>query len=154
MNKSSGFYTYAIYEHLEGWPGFEIGNARLVFKLNKDRFHYMAVSDNRRREMPLPDDRLSNRSQPLAYPEAVILVNPIEPQFKGEVDDKYQYTCESKDIRVHGWIASDPPTGFWQISPSQEFRSAGPTKQYMTSHVGPTSLSVSLLFTCFVYLCR
>lgn len=45
----------------------------------------MAVADNRRRFMPLPDDRLPGRGQPLAYPEAVLLVNPKEPELKGEV---------------------------------------------------------------------
>lgn len=48
----------------------------------------MAVADNRRRFMPLPDDRdvrVPKRCQPLAYPEAVLLVNPIEPEFKGQV---------------------------------------------------------------------
>lgn len=45
----------------------------------------MAMSDNRQRFMPLPDDRLPGRGQPLAYPEAVLLVNPIEPEFQGEV---------------------------------------------------------------------
>lgn len=45
----------------------------------------MAVDDDRRRYMPLPDDRQSERGQPLAYPEAVLLVNPVEPEFKGEV---------------------------------------------------------------------
>jgi rhamnogalacturonan endolyase len=50
-----------------------------------DRFHYMIAADNRQRYMPLPDDRLPPRGQPLAYPEAVQLVNPVEPDFKGEV---------------------------------------------------------------------
>lgn len=45
----------------------------------------MAVTDDRQRFMPLPDDRLPDRGQALAYPEAVLLVNPVEPQFKGEV---------------------------------------------------------------------
>lgn len=49
------------------------------------RFHYMALADDRRRFMPLPDDRLPGRGQPLAYPEAVLLVNPVEPELKGEV---------------------------------------------------------------------
>lgn len=60
-----------------------------------------------------------------------------------QVDDKYEYSCESKDIGVHGWISLDPPVGFWQITPSIEFRSGGPSKQFLTSHVGPTSLNVS-----------
>lgn len=45
----------------------------------------MAIADNRQRYMPLPDDRVLPRGQPLAYPEAVLLVNPVEPDFKGEV---------------------------------------------------------------------
>ncbi|PHT50863.1 hypothetical protein CQW23_10610 [Capsicum baccatum] len=143
LKGSSGFYSYAIYEHLEGWPGFNLDETRIVFKLRKDKFHYMAMADNRQRYMPLPDDRLPDRGQPLAYPEAVLLVNPIEPEFKGEVDDKYQYSCEDKDLKVHGWICMDPSIGFWIIIPSDEFRSGGPLKQNLTSHVGPTALSVS-----------
>lgn len=45
----------------------------------------MAIADNRQRYMPLPDDRLPDRGQVLAYPEAVRLINPVEPEFKGEV---------------------------------------------------------------------
>lgn len=45
----------------------------------------MAVADNRQRFMPLPDDRLSGRCQTLAYPEAVLLVNPKIPEHQGEV---------------------------------------------------------------------
>ncbi|KAF3671380.1 putative oligopeptide transporter 4-like [Capsicum annuum] len=144
LKGSSGFYSYAIYEHLEGWPGFNLDETRIAFKLRKDKFHYMAMADNRQRYMPLPDDRLPDRGQPLAYPEAVLLVNPIEPEFKGEVDDKYQYSSEDKDLKVHGWICMDPSLGFWIIVPSDEFRSGGPLKQNLTSHVGPTALSVFL----------
>jgi hypothetical protein len=50
-----------------------------------DRFQYMAIADNRQRLMPLPDDRLPGRCQALAYPEAVILVNPKLPELTGEV---------------------------------------------------------------------
>ncbi|XP_052202154.1 uncharacterized protein LOC127807948 [Diospyros lotus] len=146
LRGSSGFYTYAIYEHvgLPQWPAFSLGETRIAFKLRKDKFHYMAVADNRQRFMPLPDDRLPGRGQPLAYPEAVLLVNPIEPSFRGEVDDKYQYSCENKDLQVHGWICMHPSVGFWQITPSDEFRSGGPFKQNLSSHVGPTCLSVFL----------
>ncbi|PSS31544.1 Rhamnogalacturonate lyase [Actinidia chinensis var. chinensis] len=146
LRGSSGFYSYAIYEHvgLPEWPAFSLGETRIAFKLRKEKFHYMAVSDNRRRFMPLPDDRLPGRGQALAYPEAVLLVNPLEPELKGEVDDKYQYSCENKDLRVHGWICTDPPVGFWQITPSDEFRSGGPVKQNLSSHVGPTCLAMFL----------
>ncbi|KAM1023390.1 hypothetical protein TB2_044139 [Malus domestica] len=140
----SGFYSYAIYEHLKDWPAFQLAETRIAFKLRKDNFHYMAMADNRQRYMPLPDDRLPPRGQALAYPEAVLLVNPVEPEFKGEVDDKYQYSCDNKDSKVHGWICTEPLVGFWLITPSQEFRSGGPFKQNLTSHVGPTTLAVFL----------
>ncbi|CAH9065782.1 unnamed protein product [Cuscuta epithymum] len=146
LRGSSGFYTYAIYEHVGSpeWPAFSLGETRVAFKLRKDKFQYMAVADDRQRLMPLPDDRLRGRCQPLAYQEAVLLVNPVNPELRGEVDDKYQYSCDNKDNKVHGWISMNPPVGFWQITPSDEFRSGGPVKQNLTSHVGPTTLAVFL----------
>ncbi|KAF5455949.1 hypothetical protein F2P56_025472 [Juglans regia] len=151
LRGSSGFYSYAIYEHLKDWPDFDLGETRITFKLRKDRFHYMAVADDRQRYMPLPEDRSSGRAQILAYPEAVLLVNPSNPEHKGEVDDKYQYSRDNKDIKVHGWISSNPPVGFWQITPSDEFRSGGPLKQSLTSHVGPTTLAIIKLACPDVY---
>lgn len=66
-----------------------------------------------------------------------------------KVDDKYQYSCENKDLKVHGWISQEsetnPAMGFWVIIPSNEFRSGGLVKQNLTSHVGPISLAVSIL---------
>ncbi|URE16593.1 Rhamnogalacturonate lyase [Musa troglodytarum] len=116
----SGFYTYAIYEHREGWPDFDLAETRVAFKLRKDK------------------------SQKLVYPEAVLLTNPVNPNIKGEVNDKYQYSSEDKDIKVHGWMSFDPPIGFWQITPSDEFRGGGPIKQDLTSHVGPITLAMFL----------
>lgn len=58
------------------------------------------------------------------------------------MDDKYQYTCEVKENNVHGWISTKSRVGFWLISPSGEYRCGGPTKQDLTSHVGPTTLTV------------
>ncbi|KAI4328110.1 hypothetical protein L6164_020494 [Bauhinia variegata] len=138
----SGFYAYAIFERLEGMPAVEIDQIRLVFKLQQDRFKYMAISDNRQRDMPTSEDR--QRGKRLAYKEAVLLTNPSNPEFKGEVDDKYQYSSENKDNSVQGWINfdSDSPVGFWIITPSNEFRNGGPIKQDLTSHVGPTALSM------------
>ncbi|XP_064965993.1 uncharacterized protein LOC135612876 [Musa acuminata AAA Group] len=144
LRGSSGFYTYAIYEHLQGWPDFNLGETRVVFKLRKDKFHYMAIADNGQRIMPMPDDRRDGRSHKLGYPEAVRLIDPTNVALRGEVDDKYQYSSENKDSLVHGWISSDPSVGFWVITPSNEFKSGGPVRQDLTSHVGPTALSVSM----------
>lgn len=57
----------------------------------------MAIADNRKRYMPLPEDRLPNRGQPLAYPEAVLLTNPVEPELKGEVS-----SSSSLSFRLRG----------------------------------------------------
>ena len=137
----------------------------------------MAISDDIQRYMPSAADRDEPHGTPLAYKEAVLLTNPKEPQFKGEVnrpnmldilysnklkfqtetdpwacnslnflqvDDKYEYSLDNKDNVVHGWISSSHPnpTGFWVITPSNEFKSGGPMKRELTSHVGPTSLTV------------
>lgn len=51
----------------------------------------MAIADNRQRFMPLPDDRLPGRGEQLAYKEAVLLVDPIEPEFKGEVQTAFRF---------------------------------------------------------------
>ncbi|KAK1574839.1 hypothetical protein Q3G72_000309 [Acer saccharum] len=138
---SSGFYYYAILEREKGWPDVDMDQTRIVFKLQQEMFHFMAITDSRQRIMPSPKDR--ETGQPLAYPEAVLLTDPINEELRGEVDDKYQYSMENKDNKVHGWITTDDtPVGFWMISPSDEFRSGGPKKQDLTSHVGPTVLNM------------
>lgn len=32
-----GFYSYAIFEHKEDFPGFNLNTARIAFMLNKDK---------------------------------------------------------------------------------------------------------------------
>ncbi|CAH2079161.1 unnamed protein product, partial [Thlaspi arvense] len=126
----SGVYMYAVLERLKGWPAVNMDETRNVFKLNTTKFDFMVVSDNRQKIMPSPADRDTNdgRASPLAYKEAV--------------DDKYMYSMEDKDNKVHGWISSDQRVGFWMITPSNEFRVCGPVKQDLTSHLGPTVLSM------------
>lgn len=149
LRGSSGFYCYAILEHASEWPALNVSQVRLAFKLNPTRFNYMAVSDGIQRYMPAAADRDAPRGTPLAYQEAVLLVNASEPRFTGEVDDKYQYSLDNKDNHVHGWIAAagdttTVPMGFWIITPSNEFKSGGPTKRELTSHIGPTSVTMFL----------
>lgn len=38
LSGSSGFYTYAIYEHLKEWPAFDLDNTRIAFKPRKDKY--------------------------------------------------------------------------------------------------------------------
>ncbi|KAM1108616.1 hypothetical protein PS2_005241 [Malus domestica] len=138
----SGFYNYAIYERPSGCPAFDLAQTRMAFKLRREKFHYMAITDEKQRIMPMPEDVLPPRGKQLIVPESVLLVDPINPDLKGEVDDKYQYSMDNKDSGVHGWISSGPTVGFWLIFPSQEFRNGGPTKQNLTVHTGPFCLSM------------
>ncbi|XP_055816389.1 probable rhamnogalacturonate lyase B [Solanum dulcamara] len=141
LRDTPGFYTYSIVERLEGWPISCIQNLRIVFKLQENMFHYMAVSDERQRVMPTSVDR--SKGQVLDYKEAVLLTNPTNPDLKGEVDDKYFYSNDNKDGKVYGWVSTtNPPLGFWMINPSNEYRTGGPFRQDLTTHVGPTVLSV------------
>ncbi|XP_073147151.1 uncharacterized protein [Henckelia pumila] len=140
LRDSPGFYTYAVVEKLQGWPAFDIQEGRFLLKLQANKFHYMAMSDVRQRVMPMPIDR--STGVVLAYPEAVLLTNPTNPELKGEVDDKYLYSCDNKDNKVHGWVSSELGAGMWMITPSNEFKTGGPLKQDLTSHVGPTMLSM------------
>ncbi|KAJ1380208.1 Rhamnogalacturonate lyase [Sesbania bispinosa] len=140
----SGFYSYVIFDRPEGFPAMTVYQIRIVFKLSDKRFHYMAISDTRQRSMPTAIDRKTGKV--LAYPEAVLLTHPSNSKFRGEVDDKYQYSIENADNTVNGWITTDNSkehVGFWIITPSNEFRNGGPIKQDLTSHVGPVALSLS-----------
>ncbi|WCJ43505.1 Rhamnogalacturonate lyase family protein [Euphorbia peplus] len=138
---SSKIYMYSIFERLQGWPHVVIDQIRIAFKLQKDRFKRMALSDDRQRRMPSAND--VKKGHQLAYRE-VVLYNSSNNHRNiiQEVDDKYQYSIENKENRVHRWIAEDSGVGFWVIVPSYEFLAGGPTKQDLTSHVGPTSLSM------------
>ncbi|KAG9135726.1 hypothetical protein Leryth_002445 [Lithospermum erythrorhizon] len=140
LRGSSGFYTYAIFEQLPGWPALHMEEARITFKLEPKLFTYMAISDDKQRTMPNHHDFQSGKR--LAYGEAKLLTNPEDKSLKGQVDDKYQYSMDNKDSFVHGWVSSGPRTGFWVITPSNEFRSGGPMKADLTSHSGPTALSI------------
>ncbi|XP_028784020.1 uncharacterized protein LOC114740068 isoform X1 [Neltuma alba] len=140
---SSGLYSYAIFERSEDFPAIRVDVFRLAYKLSQGLFHYMAITDERQREMPTAQDR--SKGQTLDYPEAVLLTHPSNPEFFGEVDDKYMYSVENKDNKVSGWVAfnstNSSSMGFWMITPSNEFRNGGPTKQSLTCHVGPVTLN-------------
>ncbi|OMO87945.1 hypothetical protein COLO4_20518 [Corchorus olitorius] len=137
-----GIHMYAILERQEDFPSTYMSQMRLVFKLLRE-FNFMALSDSRQTIMPSENER--KHSPNLGFKEAVVLSNNTnDPQLRGQVDDKYQFSYENKDNKLHGWIADsdklNPAVGFWLITPSNEFRNGGPHKQELTSHVGPTAL--------------
>jgi rhamnogalacturonan endolyase len=45
----------------------------------------MAITDEKQRIMPMPEDLLPDRGKQLIVPESVLLINPINPDLKGEV---------------------------------------------------------------------
>ncbi|XP_027772542.1 uncharacterized protein LOC107016450 [Solanum pennellii] len=139
LRGNSGFYSYGKFEHSEGMPALRVDEARIAIKLSQNLFHYMAVSDDRQRVMPTNQD--ISHGKALAYKEATQITHPSNSPFNYEVDDKYQFSSDNKDIKVHGWICNNPHVGFWVITPTNEYTCGGPMKQDLTSHSGPTSLA-------------
>ncbi|KAI4984040.1 hypothetical protein ZWY2020_040893 [Hordeum vulgare] len=79
-------------------------------------------------------------SSPLAYREAVLLVDPSEPQFKGEVEDKYQYTLDTKDNMVHGWVTAGRTRRLRVVTQRMKFKSGRSAR--FTSHASDQRMSV------------
>ncbi|KAL2940327.1 Rhamnogalacturonate lyase [Bienertia sinuspersici] len=114
LKGSSGFYNYITLDHERSFPATNLSQIRVAYKPHMQKFRYMVISDDIQKIMPMDK----------------------------QVEDKYQYSEDMKDQQVHGWISSDDETsfGFWLIKPTTEYYSAGPFKQDLTSHLGPTSL--------------
>ncbi|KAL7244205.1 hypothetical protein ACSBR1_016440 [Camellia fascicularis] len=60
----------------------------------------MAISDEKQKIMPMPEDILPDRSKQLIVPESVLLTNPINPDLKGEVNILSQM-CSITYMCVH-----------------------------------------------------
>ncbi|PHU12477.1 hypothetical protein BC332_19407 [Capsicum chinense] len=74
LRDSPVFYSYAIDEHKEDIPVFNLNETRIAFMLSIEKFRYMAMADDRERLMPLPEDGVPLRGKELAYTEAVLLI--------------------------------------------------------------------------------
>ncbi|KAM6570028.1 hypothetical protein CsatB_018013 [Cannabis sativa] len=96
LRNYSGFYTYGILEHPKEAPATQISVVRAAFKLQRKKFNYMAISDDRQRTMPSASDRTKGKR--LAYAEAVVLTRPSNPDLKGEVFLSCHYV--GKDLMV------------------------------------------------------
>ncbi|KAG5529659.1 hypothetical protein RHGRI_030141 [Rhododendron griersonianum] len=137
LRGSSGFYTYSIFERLEGFPAMTIDQGRVAFKLQHKLFNYMAISDTRQRVMPTPYDR--SNGQPLDYHEAVVLTNPSNPQLKGEVFFSNHYAGRTMSLefqdgepwkKVFGPVfiylnsdsANKDPSSLWEDAKKQSVR--------------------------------
>ncbi|CAL5368338.1 unnamed protein product [Camellia sinensis] len=83
LQDSAGFYSYGIFDRPNGMPEVNIDQVRIVFKLQENKFHYMAILEQRQREMPMLEDRI--RGVALDYPKAVRLTNPTNSLLKGEI---------------------------------------------------------------------
>lgn len=47
----------------------------------------MAITDEKQRIMPMPEDMDDKRIKQLIVPESRLLTNPINPDLKGEVEE-------------------------------------------------------------------
>ncbi|KAL2613398.1 hypothetical protein R1flu_025090 [Riccia fluitans] len=139
----SGTYCSLLVDHSSNHRPMQLTELRLVLKLNPELFDYSYVADNRQRFMPTRMDLSKNRSESLAFKEARMLTRPKNESLMYEVDHKYQFSVESKDGIMYGWISSKEKIGVWIISPNKwEYLGGGPYKQDLTVQTGPNLLAM------------
>jgi len=126
----SGLYTYLIWSHKPGYPGFGVGEARYCAKLNPEVFDYMTIDKDRRRLMPTPEDW--DQGAPLNLSEARLMTTGIH---KGYAEHKYDYSALNYETPAYGWSSTKYKLGLWFINPSFEYMSGGPTKAELTGHL-------------------
>jgi rhamnogalacturonan endolyase len=126
----SWIYTYLVWSHKRGYPGFGVGEARYAAKLNPDVFDYMTIDKDRRRQMPSPADW--DAGTPLNLKEARRMTTGIQ---QGHAEHKYDYSALIYEIPAYGWSSTKHKLGFWFINPSFEYMAGGPTKAELTGHL-------------------
>ncbi|WJX65810.1 rhamnogalacturonan endolyase [Trifolium repens] len=70
LRGSSGFYSYGIYEHLQGWPDFDMSETRITFKLRKDNafmVHQFACGNRKKPNWIFPKTRVQPNSNDCGY---------------------------------------------------------------------------------------
>ncbi|MEK7781464.1 MAG: polysaccharide lyase family protein [Verrucomicrobiota bacterium] len=126
----SWIYTYLVWAHKPGYPGFGVGEARYAAKLNPAVFDYMTIDNERRRQMPTGADW--DAGTPLNLKEARRMTTGIH---KGHAEHKYDYSALIYEIPAYGWSSTKYNLGFWFINPSFEYMAGGPTKAELTGHL-------------------
>jgi len=126
----SWLYTYLVWSHKRGYPGFGVGEARYAAKLNPAVFDFMTIDKDRRRQMPSPADW--DAGAPLNLKEARRMTTGIH---KGHAEHKYDYSAVIFDIPAYGWSSTRHNIGLWFINPSFEYMAGGPTKAELTGHL-------------------
>lgn len=101
----SGVYTYCAFTHRPEYAASSLGEARFCAKLN-EFFDWMSVAPHRNQ----------------AYTKDL------------REGDKYIYTVVQSENPVGGWSSTTKQVGFWQINPSLEYISGGPTKVEFIGH--------------------
>ncbi|CAL5368348.1 unnamed protein product [Camellia sinensis] len=112
--RQRGFYSYGIFDRPKGMP-----------EVNINQFHYMAISEKRQREMPMPEDRI--RGVTLDHPEAVRLTNPTNSLLKGEMFVSTHYAGEDVGMKFKAgeqWKKVFGPVFIYLNSASNNHKSA------------------------------
>ena len=123
----SGFYEYVVFRHPQGYPEGQLGDARMLFRVNDHVFDFMTIDDQRRRFMPPPN----TPNKPLGPKESLMMT---DGPFKGVIEDKYHDFTDAGEHFVHGWEGSNSGLGCWILYGSTEDENGGPTKQHNNAH--------------------
>ncbi|MHB8524164.1 MAG: polysaccharide lyase family protein [Limisphaerales bacterium] len=125
-----GLYTYAVWEHKPGYPGFSVGEARTAYKLNPRLFDFLAIDARRLVRMPSPYDW--DHGDALNMKEVRRMTTGADI---GRVEHKYDYSAILADTPAYGWASRTQHLGIWLINPSIEYLAGGPTKVELTGHL-------------------
>jgi rhamnogalacturonan endolyase len=127
----NGVYTYVVAEGTEKEEG--LGEARMVYRLDDDRFNYYFIADDRQDTMP--------RHALMASIEKRVVQDATFYMPDSTIYTKYNYCDYLDNDHFHG-IMSDS-IGVWAMGVSREYVSGGPLKQDILLH--STSKSTLLL---------
>ncbi len=125
-----GIYTTAIWTHLQGYPGFDIGEARMALKLNPEIFDYLGIDENRNMQMPTGKDWDSGETMNLKEIRKI-----TTGLFSGKMEHKYDYSAILAETPAFGWASTKKQIGLWLINPAFEYIAGGPTKVELTGHL-------------------
>lgn len=123
----SGVYMYLIAEGNE--KNAELGEARIVYRMNDTYFNYGYVNDAMQGPIPSRDEML--RSEQRQVQDATFRLDD------GTIYTKYNWANFIKDDPFHGIMGTT--YGAWTIPVSPEYINGGPMRQELTVHADTKS---------------
>lgn len=131
----AALYTYVVCEGTDTPEG--VGEARMVYRLDDEKFHYAYISEEQQGEMP--------HHSLLAYAEKNSKIQDATFYMPdSSIYTKYNWSAYLRDDHYHG-IQNDS-MGVWAIGVSREYVNGGPMKQDIMVHSDAKSTLLLQMF--------